>query len=140
MNQAKTLESGYQSRICTSIIRLGAWGVTWVGTCALMNYGPKFLWNKDLKFTLLAIGLNVVVGIGLIVAHKNYLTELDDLQRKIYLNALGITVGVALIGGVPFEVMDAYDVIPFHAKISYLIMLMSLAFVGSFLYGTWRYR
>ncbi len=61
-------------------------------------------------------------------------------SRRSHLNALGITVGVALIASVPFSVMDFYHVIPFHADIAHLLMLMSLTFLVSNLYGTWRYR
>jgi hypothetical protein len=49
-------------------------------------------------------------------------------------------LGVGLIVGVPFSVMDAYHVIPFHANIAYLLILMSLTFAVSNLYGTRRYR
>ena len=66
--------------------------------------------------------------------------ELDELQRKVYLNALGITVGVAVIAGIPYSVMDSYHVIPFPADIAHLVMLMSLTFVVTFVYGTRRYR
>ncbi len=52
-------------------------------------------------FTLLAVGLDVAVGVGMILATKKYVVELDELQRKVYLNALGITMGVGLIAGVP---------------------------------------
>jgi len=105
-----------------------------------MAFGPKFLWNKDLLFTLLAVGLNVAVGVGLILVNKNYLAELDELQRKVQLNSMGITLGVGLIVGVPYSVMDAYHLIPFHADVAYLLMLMSLTFGLSNLYGTRRYR
>ena len=108
---------------------------------ALMAFGPKFLWNKALVFTLLAVGLDVALGVGMILANKNYLAELDELQRKVQLNSMGITLGVGLIAGAPFSVMDSYyHVIPFHADIVYLLILMSLTFVVSNLYGTWRYR
>ena len=105
-----------------------------------MAFGPKFLWNKTLVFTLLAIGLNVFVGIRTIVANKKYLEGLDDLQRKVHLNSLAITVGVAMIVGVPYSVMDSYHVIPFHADVSHLVLLMALTYGASNLYGTWRYR
>jgi len=140
MAQLKPQESGYQSRIRTSIIRLFSWNGAWVGTCALMAFGPRFLWNKDLVFTPLAIGLNVCVGAGLLLANKRYIEELDELQRKIYLNALAITVGVALFIGVPFSVMDKYDVIPFHAQIWHLLVVMGLTFCASCLHGALRYR
>jgi hypothetical protein len=140
MNQLRPPESGYQSRIRTNIIGLARWGGAWVAATALMKFGPPFLWNKALVFTLLAVGLNVAVGVGMILANKKYVAELDELQRKVYLNALAVTVGVALIAGVPYQVMDQYHVIPFHADISHLLILMSLTFVVSLLYGTWRYR
>jgi hypothetical protein len=140
MNELKRPENGYQSRIWMRTIRLACWGGAWLAATALMKFGPKFLWNQALVFTLLAIGLNVVVGVGMILANKKYVAELDELQQKVYLNALGITVGVALIAGIPYSVMDSYHVISFHAEIWHLLMLMTVTFVVSFLYGTWRYR
>ncbi len=76
----------------------------------------------------------------MILAHKSYIAELDELQRKVYLNALAITLGVGLIAGIPYEVLDMYDVIPFQADIAHLPMLMSLTFGVSILYVARRYR
>lgn len=140
MNQAKPREDGYPSRIRTNVIRLFYWNGAWGAATALMAFGPKFLWNKALVFTLLAAGLDVAVGVGMILANKKYIAELDELQRKVQLNSMGITLGVALIAGVPLSVMDAYHLIPFHADIAYLLILMSLTFAVSNLYGTRRYR
>ena len=140
MDQLKTAENGYQSRIRTSLVRLACWQGAWLAATALMKFGPKFLWNQSSVFTLLAVGLDVAVGVGMILANKTYLAELDELQQKVYLNALGITVGVAVIAGVPYSVMGIYHVISFHAEIWHLLLLMSLTFLLSFLYGTWRYR
>lgn len=140
MNQLKKTKNGYQSRIWTRTIRLACWAGAWLAATALMKFGPKFLWDKALVITLLAVGLDVAVGVGMILANKNFLTELDELQRKVQLNAMGITLGVGLIAGVPLSVMDSYHVIPFHADSAYLLILMSLTFLVSNLYGTWRYR
>jgi hypothetical protein len=140
VNQSIPQESGYQLRIRASVIRLFRWCGGWAAATALMAFGPKFLWNKALGFTLLAVGLDVAVGVGVILANKKYLEELDELQRKVQLNSLAITAGVALIVGVPYSMMDLYHVIPFHAEISHLLVLMSLTFAVSNLYGTRRYR
>ena len=140
MNQPKLPENGYQSRVRTSTIRLFYWNGVWGMATALMAFGPKFLWNKALVFTLLAVGLDVAVGVGMILANKKYIAELDELQRRVQLNSMGVTLGVALIAGVPLSVMDAYHMIPFHADIAYLLILMSLTFAVSNLYGTRRYR
>ena len=140
MSQLSPPERGYESRVRTSVLQLFRWCGAWGGTCALLAFGPKFLWNESLVFTLLAIGLNVCVGIRTIVANKKYLEELDELQRRVHLNSLAITVGVAMIVGVPYSVMDSYHVIPFHADVSHLVVLMALTYGASNLYGTWRYR
>jgi hypothetical protein len=140
MNQLKPPENGYQARTRTNVIRLFRWNGAWGVATALMAFGPKFLWNKALVFTLLAVGLDVAVGVGMILANKKYIAELDELQRKVQLNSMGVTLGVALIAGVPLSVMDSYHVIPFHADIAYLLLLMSLTFAVSNLYGTRRYR
>ena len=116
----KPPEHGYESRTRANVIRLFQWNVAWAAATALMAFGPKFLWHKALVFTLLAVGLDLAVGVGMILANKNYLAELDELQRRVQLNSMGITLGVGLIAGVPLSVMDAYHVIPFHADIAYL--------------------
>jgi hypothetical protein len=140
MNQLKTPENGYQSRICSSSLRLLAWSGAWLAATALMKFGPKFLWNRASVLTLLAVGLDVAVGVGMILANKTYIEQLDELQQKVYLNALGITAGVAVIVGVPFSVMGLYHVISFHAEIWHLLLLMGLTFMFSIAYGNWRYR
>jgi hypothetical protein len=140
MNQLKPAENGYNSRTRANVIRLFCWTGGWGVATALMAFGPKLFWDKALVFTLLAVGLDVAVGVGMILANKRYLTELDELQRKVQLNAMGITLGVALIAGAPFAVMDSYHLIPFHADIASLLILMSLTFLVSNLFGTWRYR
>lgn len=140
MNSPKPQKHGYQSRTLKSTLQLFSWGSAWLGTCALMSFGPRLFWNKTLAFTLLAVGLNFCVGVGLIIAHKKYLASLDELQRKVYLDALGITVGVVLIVAVPYAVLDRFNIVHLKGEVSDLLILMTVTFLASFLNGTWRYR
>jgi hypothetical protein len=140
MNPSKPQKQGYQSRTLKNVLQLLSWASAWLGTCALMTFGPRFLWNKTLLFTPLAVGLNFCVGVGLILAHKKYLASLDDLQRKVYLDALAITVGVVLIVAIPYAVLDRYNIVHLKNQVSGLMILMSVTFLASFSYSTWRYR
>lgn len=140
MSQLIPPESRYQSRMRASTQRLCRWHGAWAAATLLMAFGPGFLWHRALGPTLLAVGLDVAMGVGMILATKNYVLDLDELQRKIFLNALGIAVGVGLVVGVPWTVMDAYRVIRFHANFGLLVVLQGLTFLVSLLYGTWRYR
>ncbi len=139
-NPAKPEKRGYQSRTLKNILQLFTWAGAWLATCALMSFGPRFLWNRSATFTLMAVGLNFCVGVGLIVVHKRYLASLDELQRKIYLDALGITVGVVLIVSVPYAVLDRFDIVHLKAEVSDLLILMTVTFLASLLAGARRYR
>jgi hypothetical protein len=139
MNQLKPPENRYQSRIWTNNKRLCRWHGAWAAATLLMAFGPIFLW-KARVFTLLAVGLDVAAGVGMILGTKRYVMELDELHLRVWLNALGITVGVAVLAVPPLAVMGAYHVIPFHANIAHLMILMGLTFVVSLFYGIWRYR
>lgn len=140
MEQVKTSGNGYRTRLAAGTLRLFFWASAWVAATALMRFGPKYFWNGAMVFTLLATGLDLAVGLGLILAHKTYLTNLDELQRKVYLEAFGITAGVAVVVGVPMSLMDSYGFISFHAEIWHLIVLMSLTYAASVVYGNLRYR
>jgi hypothetical protein len=140
MNELKPSENGYKARTRKNVTQLFCWTVAWGATCALVAFGRKFLWDKVVVFTLLAIALNICVGIRTILINKKYLDERDDLQRKVQLNSFAITVGVAIIAAVPYSVMDSYHMIPFHADVAHLVGLIGLTYAASNLYGTWRYR
>lgn len=140
MAQSKSQENGYHSRIYASTLRLLGWNAAWLAATALMKFGPRLLWSQASVLTLLAVGLDVAVGIGMVLAYKTYIADLDELQQKVHLNALAITAGVAVIGGVPFSVMGLYQVISFHAEIWHLLLLVGLTFISSFAYCNWRYR
>jgi hypothetical protein len=116
------------------------WNGAWTAATALMAFGPKFLWNNASVFTFLAVGLDIAVGVGMILVTKKHIEEMDELQRRAYLNALATTVGVGLITGIPWSVMDTYHLIPLKADIAYMVILMGLTFFVSFLYGTRRCR
>lgn len=140
MAQLKAPAHGYGSRIRTSNLRLLAWSVAWLAATALMKFGPRALWNQSEGFTVVAVALNFCMGIGMVLATKRHIGELDELQRKVYLDALAISVGVTLIVTVPYSVVEMYHLISFQANVSHLLLLMTLTFVVSFLYGTGRYR
>jgi hypothetical protein len=93
-----------------------------------------------LVFTLLAAGLDIAAGVGLILVFKKLVAEADELQRSLLLNALAIAFGVGVIAGIPFALMSAFRVIPIHANVGHLVILQGLTFIVSLLYGSWRYR
>jgi hypothetical protein len=112
----------------------------WVVTMAISTFGPIFLWDFEKVPSLIAILVNVTIGVGLIEAHRRYLLVVDELQRKIQLEAMGITLGVGVVLGLAYSNLDVTDLIASDAEIGVLILLMGLVYMTAFIVGSRRYR
>ncbi len=115
------------------------WGLGWVAGVALARFGPA-LWGAQHPIaSAAAIVVSVGIGIGWILAFRRMLRALDDLDRKIMLDALGITVGVTLIVSVAYAAaLHAALISP--VDIAVLPAGLGVVFVASFLLGKIRYR
>lgn len=140
MKNSEISPSPYRSRVQKSTFKLAYWTGTWVLTTALLAFGPAFIWGEAQIFTLSALALNIIVGIGMVVSNRNHLKTLDEMEQKIILESLAIALGVGLILGIPYELMEATNLITFEARIGHLIILMSLTVMVSLFWNLRRYR
>jgi len=120
-------------------INLALWTLSWLLTLALATFGPKFIWQERTTWSILAIAINTLIGVGLIRAHIKHLSALDELQKKIQFDAMGIALGVGVIGGLSYSVMDIANVITGDAEISFLVMLISISYMIALTIGKKRY-
>lgn len=140
MEIMKEKQENWKSNSRKSTLKLGIWTGAWVITTALVAFGPKFLWEENNTITLLAITLNLAVGVIMILANKRYVNSLDELQRKIQLEAMGIALGVAVVFGIGYSMLDTTNIIANDAEISHLIILIALTYIAGCVIGTLRYR
>lgn len=140
MEIMKEKQENWKSNSRKSTLKLGIWTGAWVITTALVAFGPKFLWEENNTITLLAITLNLAVGVIMILANKRYVNSLDELQRKIQLEAMGIALGVAVVFGIGYSMLDTTNIISNDAEISHLIILIALTYIAGCVIGTLRYR
>ena len=131
MNDGQTQNRGWQAKVRTQTRKLGYWTLAWVLTMALATFGSKFLWESSALISVAAIGLNLLIGIGMIVANKEHLTSLDEMQQKIHLEAMAVTLGVGLVAGLAYSNLDISNVISFDAEIGHLVILMSLTYLAT---------
>lgn len=129
MNNDQTSTTTWALRIRENNKRLGYWTIVWVITTALAAFGPKFFWNFNTTFSVLVIVLNLVIGTGMILAHRKNLQGQDELQQKITMQAMAITLGVVLVVGIAYELLEDIHLITFQPEISHLIILMGLTFI-----------
>ncbi len=120
-------------------IKLALWTMSWVVTLAVATFGPKFIWDNELFLTIFAVAVNLVIGILMIVANRSYFNNLDELQRKIHLEALAITLGLSMIAGISYSLLDITNLIPMDAEIGFLIGFMGITYLISLFINAKRY-
>jgi uncharacterized membrane protein len=137
----KTPNKRYESRVQKCTLKLLYWTVAWLLATTLLAFGDKFLWQEgNTVHAVVAFAIAVLVGIGMVIANKNYLRNLDELHQKVMLEAMGITLGVLLAVGAPYSLLIESGVAPSEDWFAYLMILMSLTFIASVVAGLWRYK
>ena len=116
------------------------WGLAWVLATAGAAFGPELLWGYGTLMTSVAVATQLALGFGMIWAFKGVLLAMDDLQRLIQLEAISLALGVGIVVGVSYELLEDVKLITFEPEISHLIMLMSLTYVFGLFLGNRRYR
>ena len=121
-------------------LNLAFWTGAWLLATALSAFGPKFIWDYQIAISIISIFITTLVGFGVILANKKLLTGLDEMQRKIQMDAMAIALGVAIIGGLSYSMLDITNVISTDAEISNLVIITSLTYLISVIVGNLKYR
>lgn len=119
---------------------LKVWSIIWVLATAFATFGPIFIWDKNQLLTVLGVAINLGCGAGMILANRKFINSLDELQKKIQMDAMGIALGVGVVVGLGYSILDQTDVITQDAQISFLVVLISLTYMISLSIGKKRYK
>ncbi len=114
------------------------WAIVWAASLALITFLSKYEWYSGFP-TIAAFTIQTGIGIGMIFAYIRFLKNLDEMERKIQLDALAISVGVTVVGFASYSILDKSGVVP-DLKSSYLIAFMALVYMAAILIGRIRYR
>ncbi|MEV0618108.1 hypothetical protein AB0I81_32615 [Nonomuraea sp. NPDC050404] len=138
--QAHNQTGDYRESLRTTV-RLLLWTLAWLGTLALAKFGPDLSWGSGQPLaSWAAVAVNLLAGIGWIVAFTRFLQGQDELQRKILQDALAITLGVGWVGGFAYVVADAADLVAYDVNIAVLPASMGVVYVIAVMVGKIRYR
>ena len=129
----------WTARTNKNTIRLIVWVFAWTLTMVLADKAELYEWYSSELISILAIVINAVTGIGMIVVFIQFLKELDELQRKIQLDSLALSMGIGLVGSFSYSLLVTAKFIS-DAEISDIILLMMLTYVVAIIVGQVRYR
>ena len=121
-------------------LRLFFWAGAWVLATAGAAFGPRFLWDFNTLPTVLGVLVHIGIGFGMIRLFRQYLLRLDELQRKIQLDAMGLSLGVGIVVGSSYELLEDIKLITFEPEISHLHLLMCLTYFIGIILGNRRYQ
>lgn len=127
-----------KSKLIESRNRVAKWSVAWILTTALVTFGSQFLWESQI-ITVLTIILSLAVGVGMVMANRNFVNEGDELQRKIQLESMGLTLGLSVVVGIAYAQLDTTDLIAQDAEISFLVLFMGLTYILCVFFNARKY-
>ena len=130
----------WNTQIKKNTKNLAIWTMLWTSSMAVATFGPKFIWDENVALTIIAIIINALLGVGMILMNIKHINILDDLQKKIQLESMGIALGAGIVGGLSYTLLDITNIITKDAEISYLVIFISLTYLISSLIGQKRYK
>ena len=136
--ETKTNKAYSRDRAFTT--KLAYWTLAWVLATAGATFGPELLWDYGTLMTSIGVAIQLVLGFGMIWTFKGLLLAMDELQRLIQLEALSLALGVAVVVGVSYGLLEDVKLITFEPEISHLIILISLTYMFGLFLGNRRYR
>mgnify|MGYP005989546805 CR=1 FL=1 len=120
--------------------RLALFTALWVVSTALLAFGPKFIWDFQTTLTIVAVFINLAMGGLMIFANRAHLHSLDEMQQRIQAEAMALSLGVGLVVGGCYEILEDVKLISFEPEISHLMIIMCLSYMIGVIKGGVKYR
>ena len=105
-----------------------AWTLAWVVSLGVLTFAENALWENK-TYTTIGLIINFAIGIGMIIANKNLFKTYDELQKRIQFEAMAITLGLAVVVGLTYEVSFDFGIIGKEPEFEYLMMFISLSYI-----------
>jgi hypothetical protein len=129
--------SGGTKKSLKPAVRVFSWTVAWGVTILLACIGAKFLKLPQVLFIVIVI-VNIGVGIGAIRAHIGWINAIDEMQRKIQLEFMAMTLGILWVAFGAILIMDTVSILDVDVVI--FPVLAALAMFAGTLFGVLRHR
>ena len=107
---------------------LAIWTSAWLLSLALVAFGPVLLWDYSKTISLCAIAINLLMGYKMIMVNKQHLEDLDELQQRIHFVAMSLSLGVSMVFGAVFGLLEAVRLVEFQPNPSSVLFVMGISY------------
>ncbi|MFC4698680.1 hypothetical protein ACFO4O_00715 [Glaciecola siphonariae] len=119
--------------------QLALWTGLWLVSLAIVSFGSKFLWDYHTVITSCTVIINLVMGYKMIMANKQHLQDLDELQQRIQLEAMALSLGVCMVFGAIFGLVEAVRLVTFSPNPSSILFVMGITYFVGIMFSTRKY-
>lgn len=129
-----------QQRMRRATLSLLIWTLGWVLSMAVVAFAPRHIWDFAPVYTLIAVAVHLFFGYKMIIANKQNLNAMDELQRKVHFNAMAITLGVSVVFTGLYAMMEDIRLISFEPDPAHVLMVISICYMLSIVVGMRKYH
>jgi hypothetical protein len=72
--------------------------------------------------------------------NRKYINGLDEMHRKVNMDAMAIALGAVLVGGLSYAQLEDANFISSGSEISHLVILMAVTYIIAIAVGYNRYK
>lgn len=129
MNTSSSHSNSLDKRLRKSAKRLFLWTGLWLISTAALAFGPKLIWDFNSTITWVMIASNLFFGINMLLANKHHFDDMDEMQRKIHFNAMGVSLGLTMILGCLYGLLEPAGILAETPPPSNLLFVMGISYI-----------
>jgi len=119
-------------------LRIMPWTFGWMLSFLAMTFAIKKEWITS-DAAVVAISIVIMgLGVGTMLAYRRFLREADELVRKIELDALAATVGLGMVVGLSYWLLEFAEIVS-EPGLPMIITLMLVSYSIAVILGHRRY-
>ncbi len=129
MTESPQSQDNLDSRLKKSNKSIFIWTTAWLLTTASLAFGPKLIWDFNMLISGFAVLLNIAFGIKMLLANKSLFDGMDELQRKIHFNAMAVSLGVTMILGCLYGLLEPAGILEETPPPSNILFVMGISYL-----------
>ncbi|MDO3388106.1 hypothetical protein QWI17_19830 [Gilvimarinus sp. SDUM040013] len=138
--KSEASEDSYAGRLQQSTLAFVACTFVWAGSFVLIDKAHLIGWlGSEGVPALLAICLNTLLGLATVVVYIRHLRDMDELQQKIQLQAMGFALGLTLVGAFAYSLFITTGFVT-EPEVKDIILLLTGSYIFAVLFGLVKYR
>ena len=139
MNDSPNTVTNYDKRSIRDNLKLVSWVFLWTASSVISQKAKAYGWWEAEWITLMSIAVNAALGLLLVHYYRQMLKRMDDLQRKIHLEAISISFGLGLVLSISYTILVTWGYI-INEQVSDIFTLMCISYAAAIVLNTVRYK